>query len=59
VIRSFAKNKAALSKQYGKAVESGALTFSEIPDMTVPNAFHELAKKSIRNHSRSNTLELR
>jgi len=46
VIRSFAKNKAALSKQYGKAVESGALTFSEIPDMTVPNVFHELANKA-------------
>jgi len=46
VIRSFAKNKSTLSKQYEKAVESGSLTFSEIPDMAVPGAFHEAAKKA-------------
>jgi nucleoside-diphosphate-sugar epimerase len=46
VIRSFAKNKAFLSQQYPKAVEFGKLTFTEIPDMTVSNAFHDAAKNA-------------
>jgi NADPH-dependent methylglyoxal reductase len=44
VVRSLAKAKGPLSEQYGAAVESGQLTLSEIPDMTIPNAFHQSAK---------------
>jgi NADPH-dependent methylglyoxal reductase len=46
IVRSFAKSKGPLSEQYKTAVTSGQLTFSEIPDMTIPNVFNESAKNA-------------
>ena len=43
VLRSFAKSKAFLETKYPEAVSSGRLTFTEIPDMAVPNVFHASA----------------
>jgi len=44
VIRSFAKAKSSLTKQYQSAVDSGQLIFTEIPDMAAPDVFHEPAR---------------
>ncbi|KAF2811648.1 NAD(P)-binding protein [Mytilinidion resinicola] len=46
IIRSFAKNKGAITKIHQKAVDSGRLSFTEIPDMAAPKAFHESAKNA-------------
>jgi NADPH-dependent methylglyoxal reductase len=43
VIRSFAKSKAKLVQQYASETQSGQLTFTEIPDMTVAGVFDEPA----------------
>jgi NADPH-dependent methylglyoxal reductase len=39
VVRSLAKSQDAISQTYPSAVKSGQLTFTEIPDMTVPGSF--------------------
>lgn len=44
VLRSFSKSKAGLTAQYKREVDSGKLTFTEIPDMAVTDAFHDAAK---------------
>jgi NADPH-dependent methylglyoxal reductase len=46
VVRSLAKSKGPLSEQYESEVESGQLTFTEIPDMTIENVFNESAKNA-------------
>lgn len=44
VLRSFQNSKSPLEKSYENEVAAGKLQFLEIPDMTVPNAFHAAAK---------------
>ncbi|KAF2837901.1 NAD(P)-binding protein [Patellaria atrata CBS 101060] len=39
VLRSLQKTRAALEAQFPVAMSSGALTFVEIPDMTIPGSF--------------------
>jgi NADPH-dependent methylglyoxal reductase len=46
VVRSFARSKEPLSKQYENASQSGQLTFTEITDMRVAHAFDESAKNA-------------
>lgn len=43
ILRSFAKSKAFLKTKYYEAVSSGRLSFTEIPDMAVPNVFYASA----------------
>src|ERR1051326_8886713 len=43
VIRSFARSKAILTQRYASETQSGQLTFTEIPDMTVAGVFDEAA----------------
>ncbi|OCL10050.1 NAD(P)-binding protein [Glonium stellatum] len=40
VLRSFAKSKAFLEAKYPSAITAGTLTFTEIPDLAAPGAFH-------------------
>ncbi|KAF2095529.1 NAD(P)-binding protein, partial [Rhizodiscina lignyota] len=44
ILRSFAKSKDALSKQYASYISNDKLRFTEIPDMAVPGVFDEPAK---------------
>lgn len=44
VLRSFKNAKSFFEEKYAKETAAGTLRFVEIPDMTVPLAFHEVAK---------------
>ncbi|KIW96389.1 uncharacterized protein Z519_03458 [Cladophialophora bantiana CBS 173.52] len=46
VLRSFAQSEAALRSRYAFQVSEGRLCFAEIPDMTIPNVFDELASRA-------------
>ncbi|KIY00221.1 uncharacterized protein Z520_03906 [Fonsecaea multimorphosa CBS 102226] len=46
VLRSLARSEASLRSRYASQVSEGLLSFVEIPDMTVPNAFDESARKA-------------
>jgi nucleoside-diphosphate-sugar epimerase len=46
ILRSFQSTKAFFEEKYHEEVASGTLRFVEIPDMTVPQAFHTVAENA-------------
>ncbi|OAG34081.1 hypothetical protein AYO21_11775 [Fonsecaea monophora] len=46
VLRSLARSEAAFRSRYASQVSEGRLSFVEVPDMTIPDTFDELARKA-------------